>query len=96
MPTTVNVNGVPNIVESQGKLGVFAMLKKIGLGFLGLVVVLGVIFALGPREEVDEPIRISAEAIGNDIETYLAEAEAKFDDIKRGAEKRIIWDSDIA
>ncbi|EFL90034.1 carboxylesterase [Ahrensia sp. R2A130] len=72
------------------------MFKKIALGLLSLIVVLGVIFALGPREEIDETLRFSADAVGSDIEGYLAKSEAAFTDIKPGAEKRIIWDSDIA
>ncbi|MEM1317397.1 MAG: alpha/beta fold hydrolase, partial [Pseudomonadota bacterium] len=72
------------------------MLKKIGLGILALVVVLGIAFALGPREPVDETIRIDSAAISSDPEGYITQAEARFDDIKPGAEKRIIWDSDIA
>lgn len=54
-----------------------------------LVVVLIVIFLLGPRVEIDTTIRpvVLPEDLGN----YVKNSEAAFDDIVPGAEKTIIW-----
>ena len=58
---------------------------------LVLLVLLGVVFALGPTEKVDLKAAFMPEAIGSDIDTYLAKAEADVANIKPGAQKQMVW-----
>jgi len=61
-------------------------LLQILLGFLLLLLI---IFLLGPRVEVDTNVPdISLPA---DLDAYLAESESRYDDIIPGAEKQIVW-----
>jgi pimeloyl-ACP methyl ester carboxylesterase len=45
----------------------------------------------GPRPDRTETISFDREAIGEDVEAYIAATEAKFPKIKDGAQKEIIW-----
>lgn len=56
---------------------------------LAIVAVLLLAFALGPRVQIDttiDPVTLPA-----DLDAYLADSEAQFDDIVPGTEKTIIW-----
>lgn len=72
------------------------MLRKLLVTVVIIVAVLGLTFALGPREVVDETITFDPATIGEDIETYLAEREAEIPDITPGAEKQVIWHDAIS
>ncbi|MEO0635799.1 MAG: alpha/beta fold hydrolase [Pseudomonadota bacterium] len=67
------------------------MLKKIGLGLLGLIVVLAIVFAVGPRPQAEIVTAFDASTLGDDLDAYLADNEAAFDDLKDGQGKQIIW-----
>lgn len=58
---------------------------------LGLGSALGVLFLLGPYEQVEMPGRFDAGVLRGGVGPYLAAQEARFDDIRPGAEKRVIW-----
>ncbi|GHE03637.1 hypothetical protein U879_01180 [Defluviimonas sp. 20V17] len=47
--------------------------------------------APGPRLAVDTSIGFDAEAMGPDLDAYLARREARFADIAPGVQKRILW-----
>jgi len=49
------------------------------------------VFVAGPRPDTELKTNFDPSSIGSDVETYLADSEARFDDIKPGAEKEIIW-----
>lgn len=55
----------------------------------GLLVVLGLGYALGPRYAVDVNVAPVPEI--KDVEEYVEEGEQRFSDIVDGAEKRIVW-----
>ena len=59
-----------------------------------LVVVLGLVFVLGPRASVDLTIR--SVTVPEDLEGYLADAEARFTDLRPGVEKTIVWADTVA
>lgn len=61
------------------------------LGLIVVLVVLLLLFLLGPRVGADTTIRFDPAAIGDDLDAYLAAGEARFDDIRPGLEKRIVW-----
>ncbi|MEZ5811224.1 MAG: alpha/beta hydrolase [Rhizobiaceae bacterium] len=67
------------------------MLRKILIAIIVVVAVGAVIFALGPRIPVDTTVTFDAAAIGADPDAYLAERESRFDDIREGLEKEIVW-----
>lgn len=67
------------------------MLRKVLIVLIVLVVAAGILFALGPRVPVDTEITFNAADLGDDLEAYLAEREAPFDDIREGLQKEIIW-----
>jgi esterase/lipase len=56
-----------------------------------LIVAGGIAWLFGPREPVDLTVRFDDAAIGADIDAWLADNEAKFDDIRPEATKEIIW-----
>jgi alpha-beta hydrolase superfamily lysophospholipase len=56
-----------------------------------ILVVVAVILVLGPREAVDGSLKFSADALGSDLDGYLAAAEAKIPEVKDTASKRILW-----
>jgi len=56
-----------------------------------LIVAGGVAWLFGPREPVDLAVRFDPTAIGADIDTWLADSEAKFDNIRPQAAKEIVW-----
>lgn len=58
---------------------------------LGLGVTLGALFLLGPYERVEMPGRFDASQLRGGVGPYLAAREARFDDIRPGAEKRVLW-----
>ncbi|WP_163335648.1 carboxylesterase [Desulfopila sp. IMCC35008] len=58
-------------------------------GFLLVSCVLVVLFFFGPRVKIDTVIRPMELPV--DLDRYLAESEARFSDIRVGAEKTIIW-----
>lgn len=67
--------------------------RKIILIVVALVVVLGLAFALGPRVPADTRIIFDPAAIGDDPDAWLAQREARFDDIRDGLQKEIVWAS---
>ena len=58
---------------------------------LGLVVVLGLLWLVLPREPVDTVIEFDPATIGPDLDAYLATREADVPDLVPGTEKRVIW-----
>jgi len=58
---------------------------------LVIVLILGGIFALGPRPEINDMMTFDENLIGENIETYLKTSEAKVPNLKEGTEKEIIW-----
>ncbi len=66
-------------------------MKRFMIFLLIVVVAVGIGFAVGPREPVDETIAFDASTLGNDIDAYLASSEALVPDVREGAQKRIIW-----
>ena len=58
---------------------------------LALVIAGGVFYMIGPRTAVDTTFRFDRSVIGDDVETYLKTSEAKWGDVRPGAEKQIVW-----
>ncbi|MEM7270824.1 MAG: alpha/beta hydrolase [Pseudomonadota bacterium] len=67
------------------------MLKWIGIviGVLALVIAAAAVF--GPRPGLDRENRFDDAALGDDLDAYLAAAEADVPNLRPGAEKEIIW-----
>ena len=57
---------------------------------IGLIII-GAIFATGPREPLDPTLTFKATQIGDDVEAYVREGEAATPGIRPGAEAEIIW-----
>lgn len=58
---------------------------------LALVVLLGIVFALGPRVPGTIETRFDPAAIGSDPVAYLTKREAEFSNIRPDQQKEIIW-----
>lgn len=58
---------------------------------LALIVIAVGLWLFGPREPVDTAISFDADRIGSDLDAYLAQSEAAFDDIEPGTQKQIVW-----
>ncbi len=56
-----------------------------------VVIVAGVVFLMGPRTAVSTRIHFDPASIGEDVDAYLADREAQFDDIREGLQKSIVW-----
>lgn len=56
-----------------------------------LVLLLAVLFLLGPRVAGDTNVNFDAARIGPDPDAYLAREEAKLTDIRPGQQKQIVW-----
>ncbi len=65
--------------------------RKIILTVLVIVAVLAAAFFLGPRVSTDTTITFDPATIGEDIDAWLADREARFGDIKTGQQKGIVW-----
>lgn len=60
--------------------------------FLGvLLIVIGGLWLFGPREPIDATVTFNAATLGDDLNGYLAQSEARFDDLTEGTQKRIVW-----
>lgn len=67
------------------------LLKWIGRIFLALLVFVGAVALLGPREDVDLDVTFDAALLGTDLDGYFAAQEGKYSDIVEGTQKRVIW-----
>ena len=63
------------------------------LGYLFLVVVIGLagLWLLGPREPVDLAVTFDEASIGDDVDAWLAQSEARYADIEPDQQKQIAW-----
>jgi len=58
---------------------------------MGLSAVIAALFLIGPYEPVDLATNFDDAGLGADLDAYLSQREAVFDDIVPGAAKRIQW-----
>ena len=65
--------------------------KWLGRLLLALLVLIGGLWVFGPRETVDLSPRFDAATLGDDLDAYLAAAEAEVPDIREGLQKQIVW-----
>lgn len=59
--------------------------------FIALIIAGTIAFFMGPRTDVNTKILFNSEAIGEDLDVYLAREEEKFGDIRPGLQKQIVW-----
>ena len=71
-----------------------AMIAWIGRFLLKLAILIAIAWFVIPREPVDREISFDKNALGDDLDVYLAEVEAPFDDITPGVAKQIVWDGE--
>ncbi|GIV58500.1 MAG: hypothetical protein KatS3mg042_1413 [Rhodothermaceae bacterium] len=64
-------------------------MRRIIWGLGGLGALMGLLWMLGPRPAVEEPA--GRPVLPGDLDAYLAAAEARFDDLRPGVEKAIVW-----
>ncbi|MDJ0631245.1 MAG: alpha/beta fold hydrolase [Rhodobacter sp.] len=65
--------------------------KWLGRVLLALLVLAAAAWLILPGEPVDTDIGFGTALSADRLDTYFAEAEARFDDITPGVEKRVIW-----
>jgi pimeloyl-ACP methyl ester carboxylesterase len=63
----------------------------LGRLLLVLIVLGGLIYWFGPREEVDLHPRFEPRKFGEGVQVYFESTEAAFEDIVPGVEKRVVW-----
>ncbi|WP_371153571.1 alpha/beta hydrolase [Jannaschia sp. 2305UL9-9] len=68
-----------------------AILRIVVTIALILGVAIGALWLIGPYEEVDRKIAFDAEIIPENLDGWLADAEAQVLDLRPGAAKRILW-----
>ena len=65
--------------------------RKIIIGVIVIAALIAAAYFLGPRVTTDTQVTFDASAIGDDPDAYLAAQEARFDDIRDGQAKGIVW-----
>jgi alpha-beta hydrolase superfamily lysophospholipase len=60
-------------------------------GLVALAIVIAVLALIFPRDGVDREIAFDPASLPNDLDAYLAGAEAKVADLTEGSAKRIVW-----
>lgn len=65
--------------------------KRLGQVILTLILFLGVVWVVAPREPVDTTITFETSLDAESVDAHFAEAEAAFPDIVPGTEKRVVW-----
>jgi alpha-beta hydrolase superfamily lysophospholipase len=68
-----------------------ALLRWLGRLLLAGAVVIAALALFGPTEPVETDVTFDPAALGSDVDAYLAAAEARFDDITPGTQKRVVW-----
>ncbi|CUJ89957.1 Thermostable monoacylglycerol lipase [Ruegeria denitrificans] len=63
----------------------------LGRLLLALIVVGGLIYWFGPREQVELHPRFDSRKFGEGVQVYFESIESAYDDIVPGVEKRVIW-----
>lgn len=63
--------------------------SRLGWWVAAALLAASLVFALGPRPPLD--IRIEPVALPADLDKWLAQSEARFTDLRRDADKRIVW-----
>ncbi len=63
----------------------------LGRVLISLIVVGGLVYWFGPREEVNLTPRFDPRKFGEGVQVYFESTESAFDDIVPGVEKRVIW-----
>lgn len=58
---------------------------------IAVLLALALLWIFGPREPVDLSVRFDPASLGDDLDTYLAQSEARYDDIRPSAAKEIVW-----
>ena len=66
-------------------------LRMIAIALAVIVVALGVLYVAGPREPVDLAVTVDEDAIRADPVAYLAETEGRFENIRPGKQKEIVY-----
>lgn len=66
-------------------------MRKVLTIVAAILVVLGVVFALGPRPSSDATVTFDPATIGADPDAYLANSEAGVAGIRDGLQKEIVW-----
>lgn len=72
-------------------MGWIRVLKRLLTAVVVLFGLFGAMMLIGPRPDRNEALTFDPASIGPDVEAYLAAGEAKFPDIRPGAQKEIIW-----
>ena len=60
---------------------------------VSIVVILGALWFLGPREPASLQINYGKISVPDDVDTYLSTVESRFDNIVPGTKKRVLWSS---
>ncbi len=64
---------------------------KIIYAIVILIIAGAALFFMGPRTQMSTDISFDPSAIGEDVDRYLSKSEARFDDIRSGLGKQIVW-----
>ncbi len=64
-------------------------MKKLALALVACLAVLALLFVLGPGVPIDTMLH--PPDLPDDLDGYLARSEARFSDVREGAEKTILW-----
>ena len=66
-------------------------LTRILYGIVVLIIAGAILYYLGPRTEVNATVNFDPATIGDDVEAFLEREEARFQDIRNGLNKQIVW-----
>lgn len=63
----------------------------LGRGLIASIVVVGILWLVGPYEPADLSTKFDDSALSAGVDPYLAAQEARFSDITQGVEKQVVW-----
>ncbi|MEM7243138.1 MAG: hypothetical protein AAF429_13225, partial [Pseudomonadota bacterium] len=61
------------------------------LTIVAIIILIVLILLFGPKERVSKNLRFDPATLPEDLDAYLANSEAKYEDMREDTHKRIIW-----
>ncbi|MDZ7600261.1 MAG: alpha/beta hydrolase [Hoeflea sp.] len=66
-------------------------MRKVLYFIVFLIIAGGAAYVFGPRPAADTSIAFAEASLPEDLDAYIAKTEARFDDLKPGNERQIVW-----
>ena len=86
------MTSIGKLMANNKKMAKTASRTRMALYLIAIAIFAGLAaYAVGPRPVVDTTIAFDESALPDDLDTYVAASEARFDDLRPGNERQIVW-----